>query len=220
MENILNFPLTTIVNKSVPKNAFYGRSSDSSLRGFLTNEFESIVWLYKLAPTTLNVEDGERVHEIAVFHCKMKKEVYSIQPLCAMDKLLPRHTLFIIEYGDKIDFLMHHKEMSIVRGEEKWSCGISEIQREIRLDTSTLTIEGHSMDAVYGSLLSQISGLSASNETEYKEQADLRRRIELLQKQITSLQAKVRAEKQFNRQLDLNAKLRGLKREIAELKGT
>ena len=47
--NLLNFPSTTIVNKSVPKNAFYGRSNDSSLREFLTREFEGIVWLYKLA---------------------------------------------------------------------------------------------------------------------------------------------------------------------------
>lgn len=59
MENILNFPITTVVNKSVPKNAFYGRSSDSTFREFLTREFESIVWLYKLAPATLNVRTGK-----------------------------------------------------------------------------------------------------------------------------------------------------------------
>ena len=78
MDNILNFPSTTIVNKPVPKNAFYGRSSDSSLREFLTREFEGIVWLYKLAPATLNVEDGEYVHEIDVFYCRMKEDKYSI----------------------------------------------------------------------------------------------------------------------------------------------
>ena len=108
MDNILSFPTSTIVNKPVPKNAFYGRSSDSSLREFLTREFESIVWLYKLAPATLNVEDGEYVHEIDVFYCKMKEDRYSIKPFCAMDELLPRHTVFIIEYDEKFDLLMHH----------------------------------------------------------------------------------------------------------------
>ena len=68
MDNILSFPTSTIVNKPVPKNAFYGRSSDSSLREFLTREFESIVWLYKLAPATLNVEDGEYEHENDVIY--------------------------------------------------------------------------------------------------------------------------------------------------------
>ena len=203
MNNPLNFPATTVVNKSVPKNAFYGRSTDSSLREFLTREFENIVWLYKLAPSTLNVEDGERVHEIAVFHCKM-------------DKLLPRHTLFIIEYEGKIDILMHHKEMTAAKSEQKWTCGVTELQREVSFDTLSLKIEGQSMDAVYSNILSQISGLSASNEVEYKEQAEIRKKVEQLQKQVTSLQKQVRAEKQFNRQMELNAEARRLKKEIAK----
>lgn len=174
MDNILNFPSTTIVNKPVSKNAFYGRSGDSSLREFLTREFEGIVWLYKLAPATLNVEDGEYVHEIDVFYCRMKENEYSIKPFCAMDELLPRHTVFIIEYGEKLDLLMHHKEMSVVHGEQKWKCGVSEIQRDIRIDADTLNIQGQSMDAVYNGLLSQISGLSASTKEEYKELVDIR----------------------------------------------
>ena len=169
MDNILNFPSTTIVNKPVPKNAFYGRSSDSSLREFLTREFESIVWLYKFAPATLNVEDGEYVHEIDLFYCRMKENEYSIKPFCAMDELLPRHTIFIIEYGGKFDLLMHHKEISFVHGEQKWKCGVGELKRDIRIDASTLNIQGQSMDAVYNGLLSQISGLSASTREEYKE---------------------------------------------------
>lgn len=217
MDNILNFPSTTIVNKPVPKNAFYGRSGDSSLREFLTREFESIVWLYKLAPATLNVEDGEYVHEIDVFYCRMKEDKYSIKPFSAMDELLPRHTVFIIEYGEKLDLLMHHKEMSVVHGEQKWKCGVSEIQRDIRIDADTLNIQGQSMDAVYNGLLSQISGLSASTREEYKEQVDLRKQIEFLWKQVTVLQKKIKAEKQFNRQMELSAEMRKLKKEIIVL---
>lgn len=217
MDNILSFPSTTIVNKPVPKNAFYGRSSDSSLREFLTREFESIVWLYKLATATLNVEDGEYVHEIDVFYCRMKENEYSIKPFSVMDELLPRHTVFIIEYGEKFDLLMHHKEISFVHGEQKWKCGVSEIQRDIRIDADTLNIQGQSMDAVYNGLLSQISGLSASTREEYKEQVDLRKQIEFLWKQVTVLQKKIKAEKQFNRQMELSAEMRKLKKEIIVL---
>ena len=191
MDNILNFPSTTIVNKPVPKNAFYGRSSDSSLREFLTLEFEGIVWLYKLAPATLNVEDGEYVHEIDVFYCRMKENEYSIKSFSVMDELLPRHTVFIIEYGGKFDLLMHHKEMSVVHGEQKWKCGVSELKRDIGIDTNMLNIQGQSMDAVYNGLLSQISGLSVSTQEKYKEQVDLRKQIESVQKQIVSLQKKI-----------------------------
>lgn len=217
MDNILNFPSTTIVNKPVPKNAFYGRSGDSSLREFLTREFESIVWLYKLAPATLNVEDGEYVHEIDVFYCRMKENEYSIKPFSVMDELLPRHTVFIIEYGGKFDLLMYHKEMSVVHGEQKWKCGVGELKRDIGIDANTLNIQGQSMDAVYNGLLSQISGLSASTREEYKEQVDVRKQIESIQKQIMILQKRIKAEKQFNRQMELNTEVRQLRKEITLL---
>ncbi|MFK2641980.1 DUF4391 domain-containing protein [Bacteroides fragilis] len=217
MDNILNFPYTTIVNKPVPKNAFYGRSSDSSLREFLTHEFEGIVWLYKLAPSTLNVEDGEHVHEIDVFFCKMKEDKYSIKPFYTMDGLLPRHTIFIIEYGEKIDLLMHHKEMSLVHGEQKWKCGVGELKRDVHIAPNTLNIQGQSMDVVYNGLLSQISGLSASTNEEYKEQVALRKQIENLQKQVTALQKRIKAEKQFNRQMEFNTEVRQLRKEITLL---
>lgn len=217
MDNILNFPSTTIVDKPVPKNAFYGRTTDSSLRNFLTREFESIIWLYKLAPATLNVENGESVHEIDVFCCKMKECGYSIKPFYAMDELLPRHTIFIIEYGGKFDLLMHHKEMTMVKGEQNWRCGVSELKRDIRIDADTLNIQGQSMDVVYNCLLSQISGLSVSSKEEYKEQVELRNHIEILQKQIAALQKRIKAEKQFNRQMELNAEVRKLKKEITVL---
>lgn len=217
MDNILNFPSTTIVNKPVPKNAFYGRSSDSSLREFLTREFESIVWLHKLAPATLNVEDGEYVHEIDVFYCRMKEDKYSHKTFSKMDELMPRHTIFIIEYGGKFDLLMHHKEMSVVHGEQKWKCGIGELKRDVQIESNTLNIQGQSMDAVYNGLLSQISGLSASTREEYKEQVDLRKQIENIQKQILSLQKKIKAEKQFNRQMELNTEVRQLRKEITLL---
>lgn len=217
MDNILNFPTSTIVNKPVPKNAFYGRSNDSSLREFLTREFESIVWLYKLAPATLNVEDGEYVHEIDVFYCRMKEDKYSIKPFSVMDELLPRHTIFIIEYGGKFDLLMHHKEMSVVHGEQKWKCGVGELKRNIRIDADTLNVQGQSMDAVYNGLLSKISGLSASTREEYKEQVDLRKQIEFLWKQVAVLQKKIKAEKQFNRQMELSAEMRKLKKKITVL---
>lgn len=220
MDNVLHFPLSTIVDKNVPKNAFFGRASveqKSTLKDFLTREFESIVWLYKLAPATLNVEDGEYVHEIDVFYCRMKEVKYSIKPFSVMDELLPRHTIFIIEYGGKFDLLMHHKEMSVVHGEQKWKCGVGELKRNIRIDADTLNVQGQSMDAVYNGLLSQISGLSASTREEYKEQVDLRKQIEFLWKQVAVLQKKIKAEKQFNRQMELSAEMRKLKKEITVL---
>lgn len=134
-----------------------------------------------------------------------------------MDGLLPRHTIFIIEHNGKFDLLMHPKEMAVAKGEQKWKCGVSELKCDIQIGTDTLSIQGQSMDTVYNGLLSQISGLSASTKEEYKEQVDLRKQIESIQKQVVALQKRIKAEKQFNRQMELNAEIRRLKKEITLL---
>lgn len=222
MDNILHFPVTTIVDKPVPKNAFFRHAPEGQrapLQRMLTDEFDGITWLYKLTASTLNVEDGQRVHEIDVFYCRMKVDIYSVNPFCAMDKLLPRHTIFLVEYGGKLDFLMHHKEKVIVKGEEKWVCGVSEYRKNVSVDgNQKLVIEGHNMDSVYNGLLSQVSGLHVTTDEEYKKQAELRKQIVLMEKQIKALQKQVRTEKQFNRQIELNSETRRLKAKLAELK--
>ena len=70
---------------------------------------------------------------------------------------------------------------------------------------------------VYNGLLSQISGLFASTKEEYKAQVDLRKQIENIQKQIMTLQKRIKAEKQFNRQMELNTEVRQLRKEITLL---
>ena len=220
MENILNFPQATIVDKNVPKNAFYKRADAAHsawMKQFLTDEFENITWLYKLHPSTLNVEDGEKVHEIDVFVCTMKHDHYSINPFCALDDLLPRHTMFIVRYGESTDLLMQHKVMSVVVGEEKWTRGKTELQRNVDLDHISFSIEGQSMDKVYGNLLGQVSGLKTRSEEDYKTAVELRRKIENTQKQILSLQKQIRSEKQFNLQLEMNAEARQLKKLLGDL---
>ena len=219
MENILNFPQATIVDKNVPKNAFYKRADAAHsawMKQFLTDEFENITWLYKLHPSTLNVEDGEKVHEIDVFVCTMKHDHYSINPFCALDDLLPRHTMFIVRYGESTDLLMQHKVMSVVVGEEKWTRGKTELQRNVDLGHISFSIEGQSMDKVYGNLLGQVSGLETRSEDDYKAAVELRRKIESTQKQILSLQKQIRSEKQFNLQMEMNAEARQLKKLLGE----
>lgn len=217
MDNILNFPFATIVNKTVPKKAIYSRSKDSSLRDALTNEFESIIWLYKLAPSTLNIEAGKYVQEIDVFYCAMKVGLYNAQIFCTIDELLPRHTIFIIEYSNKIDLLMHHKEMRLVSKEEKWECVATELKRDLSIGNFTLNIQGLSMDVVYSHLLSQVSGLAVSTQEDYKAQVKLREQLEIYKQQVSLLQKKIKAEKQFNRQIELSTQVRQIKKEIALL---
>ena len=215
MNNLLNFPASTIVNKVVPKNAFYRRSDQKTwLKDLLTREFESITWLYKLTAQTMNVADGDKVHEIAVFLCRMKEDRYSINPFCGMDELLPRHTMFIIEYGGHTDLLMHYKEKTLVRGEEKWKLGDTELFKDIHLSEFHLELIGTSMDSVYHGLLGELSGLNTHSETEYEQAATHRKIKQQLQKQMETLEKQCRAERQPRRKYELHQQILKIKEQL------
>jgi hypothetical protein len=212
MDNLLKFPITTIVDKNVPKKAFYGRSEHKSwLKDLLSDEFESIRWLYKLTSVTVNVADGEKVHEIDVFLCRMKRDHYSINPFCGMDELLPRHTMFVIEYGVHFDLLMHHKAMTIVKGEEKWTRGETELLSDVKFSELHLQLEGQTLDRIYGNLLGQISGLETHREVDYEQAAAERKEITQIQKQIEMLEKRCRAEKQSHKKYELHKQIMNLK---------
>ena len=80
-------------------------------------------------------------------------------------------------------------------------------------------MEGHSLDAVYENFVRQVAGESlapAGAESLHDSvERDLRR--QQLQKQITALENKIRKEKQLNRQIELNGKLKSLRKKLDKL---
>lgn len=85
-----------------------------------------------------------------------------------------------------------------------------------------MKLNGLNMDTVYENYVRQIAGdalhTTAANEVEsLKESVNRSKQIQLLQKQIDTLQKKIRKEKQLNRQMDLNAELKRLKKQLEEI---
>ena len=80
-------------------------------------------------------------------------------------------------------------------------------------------MEGHSLDAVYENFVRQVAGESlapAGAESLHESvERDLRR--QQLQKQIAALENKIRKEKQLNRQVELNAELKKLRKELSAI---
>ena len=83
-----------------------------------------------------------------------------------------------------------------------------------------LKVEGLNIDAVYDNLVRQIGGqiLEAADDGETLQETVARdeRRI-ALEKQIAILETKLRKEKQFNRQIEINAELKKLRAELEAL---
>lgn len=85
MNNPLQFPATTIVDRLIPKAQFVKASNTpTAVRTLLAEEFEQIRLLYVLRPDTVNVAEGNEVKEIDVFLFRCKTDYYSVNPSCAI----------------------------------------------------------------------------------------------------------------------------------------
>ena len=93
------------------------------------------------------------------------------------------------------------------------------------LDKLPLRMDGLHMDEIYDNFIRQIAGerllAKESGETvapaSIKAAIDRDNMLQKLQKQIVTLETKIKSEKQFNKQVKLNADLKMLKKELDEL---
>ena len=212
----LKFPRTTIVGKPVPKNAFYKHLEvNAKMKQHFVDDVVSIHWLYKLAPSTINVEDGKQVHEIVVFSAVLKDKDCPNDVFLFIDRNMPRHVVFILEYEDRYKVLLNYKS---------WKDGQNsqfDIIKTFATDWLTaerllLTLEGQTMDALYEAMAGQVSGFGTTKAEDTKRIVELEELIDKAKREVESIQKRIRNERQLNRQMELNGAARGIKKKIAQ----
>jgi hypothetical protein len=217
MNNILQFPETTLFGKLVPKTAFYRHLDvNSKMKQRFVDDVASITWLYKLSPSTLNVQDGPNVHEIVVFHVALKVKDCPNDVFQFIDKNMPRHVVFLLQCEDEYRLLLNYKEW------QDQSAGTFRIVKNFAtdwmgFDSLKLPIEGQSMDKVYETFAGYASGYGTKSNEATRRIVELENLIAQKTRLAEALQKKVRLEKQVNRQLEMNSEARAIKREIASL---
>ncbi len=93
-----NLPIQTLVKKVIPKKTFIEQlGANTRIKEHFTNDIVKVEWLAKLAPSTLNVTDGDDVHEISLFLVPLKLQECPNDIFLFIDGLIPRHTLFILQ---------------------------------------------------------------------------------------------------------------------------
>lgn len=217
MDNILNFPASTHVDRLVPKTAFYKNLEiNARLKTRFVEDVERIEWLYKLAPSTMNVDDGKVVHEIVVFQVQLKAEDTPDDVFLTIDRQMPRHVVFLLRFADRGRLLLNYKEWADV---DKTRFNILKTFRTewMPLAEVKLALEGSTLDGIYEAFAGQVSGFGTHKAEDTKQILALQDEIARKRRTAEALQKRVRNEKQFARQMELNSEARTLKREIAKL---
>ena len=216
---MLGLPKTTEFNKRIPKQKFYENINVTpALRRIFVEQIKVVYWRNKIAPSTINLEAGNDVTEIEVFEVKLNRVPLDVSVLRQIDKEIPYHIIFLLEYEGKYQAWTAYKEKA-GSGSNAFKVDIY-YHTDWRLeDELGLKLDGLNMDAVYENYVRQIAGdvLHTGVAESLKESVERSKQIQLLQKQIVTLQKKIRKEKQLNRQIELNAELKCLRKELSEL---
>ena len=213
------FPKSTEFNRRIPKTTFYENLNISpALKRSFIEQIRIIYWRNKIATTTTNLAAGAAVTEVEVFEIRLTSPVLDEDVLRRIDTEIPYHILFLLEYGGKYQAWIGYKEAS-ASGNNAFKVTGYYHTEWMTLDELPLRLEGLSLDAAYENFVRQIAGdkLVSTNEESLKDAVQRDEQKKKLQKQIDALQAKIRKEKQLNRQMEMNAQLKKLRKEMEGL---
>lgn len=213
----MQLPKTTEFNKRIPKEKFYEKLNVSpALKKSFVDQIKVIYWRNKIAATTTNLATGSTVTEIEVFEIRLKTNTLDEAVLRQIDKEIPYHILFLLEFDEKYQAWTCYKEAAT--GNVAFKVNQYYHTDWMEVDDLALKMEGLNLDAVYENFVYQIAGdaLQFDNSETLQDAVQRKERIKALKKQIETLQAKIRKEKQLNVQMKLNGELKRLKKELVQ----
>lgn len=213
-----NLPQSTIVNRVIPKKTFVNQlGANTRMKDHFTNDVVRVEWLAKLAPSTINVADGKGVHEITIFLVPIKDENCPDDIFSFIDGMTPRHTLFILRWGDMICLHLNYKEwMESSTNTDKTFRIVKTYRSQWIKDTEiSLSIEGLTMDAIYEVLVRQVAGERIIIQSEsLREDVEKSTQREMLLKEIEILKRKEAKERQPQKKFVLHQQLIKLRKDL------
>lgn len=213
---MIGLPKSTEFNKRIPKQKFYDNLSVTpTVKKVLTEQIKAIYWRNKIAPTTVNLAVSNSVMEIEVFEIQLNTPELDESVLRQIDREIPYHILFLLEYSGQYRAVIGYKEAS--------ASGITAFKVDCYYSTDwtdeeclLVHLDGFSMDTVYENFVRQIAGevLADENGTSLKESIEQQKQREQIEKQIAALEAKIRKEKQPKKKFELYQAVEILKKRL------
>ena len=210
-------PKSTEYGRRIPKQTFYENLTLApEVKRAFAEQINTIIWSNKISPETINLAPSETVQEIQVFTIRLNQATLDARILPLIDKQIPYHIVFVLEYCSRQQAWVCYKEASLA-GSNAFQVGAYYHTDWVNAGELPLRLEGLSMEAAYEGFVRQIAGERLASGGRLKEDVERAQQRLKLEKQVAALEKRIANEKQFNRQVEMNGELRSLKNKILEL---
>jgi len=216
---MFGLPRSTEFNKRIPKKKFYENITVTpALKKSFIEQVKIVYWRNKIAVSTVNLAAGIAVTELEVFEIRLNQQVLDESVLRQIDKEIPYHILFLLEYEEKYKAAIGYKEAT-ASGSNTFKVNRYFYTEWMPIEKLPVKLDGLGIDVVYENFLRQIAGdhLQSGSTESIKESVEREEKRQQLKKQIDIFQTKIRKENQFNMQVQMNNELNKIKKELEEL---
>lgn len=195
-------PHTTEIRKQLPKKAIYAKFE---LKPAQRDGFDAYVSRIDIvavvSPTTVPaIAAGESIKEFYVLAVQLKRKDYDEKNIAMLSKLIPQNILFALQYEDQTRLAVYHTKL--IRSDWKPT------------DETSISLIGLNLDTVWENIIKTIGEIQVQEGKTLTEQIADDEEQKKIKAQIQSLQKQLDKEKQFNKQIEINAKIKTLKKQL------
>jgi Domain of unknown function (DUF4391) len=206
-----NLPEKAFANRFIAKSKFFNNAKvNTKIQQEFTDSIDRITWAYKLAANTINISGTQNIEELQIFNMRLKAKEIPKNALKIIDKAIPFAILYVFEFENNFAYGITTKE----NAEQRYF--FSDWNEELNFDFTGNTIE-HIYQKVIKLFIANKTGLAVKNE-DFETILKTEKKIAILERDIASLQNKIRTEKQFNKQVAYNKALKTSLKELDILK--
>jgi hypothetical protein len=215
------YPKRALYDHPLPKNKVYGHTEPSrALRQKFVDQVEEIVWLYKLAPETINLPSSAEVAEIQIFSIAQRTPELKEDVLRTLDRAIPSLLFFELAFQGKVRFAAAYKRTSEADQKRQFvATYYLSAWQDATIPREPLPVAIH-LGSLYEQMLHKhmlAAGLSPRHGETLAETAERGNRIRAKQLACQRLETALKREDQFNRKVEINSQLRQALEELQEL---
>lgn len=215
---LFQYPKNAEVGQLIPKSKIYDKASPSrAMRDKFVSQIDKIIWQYKLSPETINLSSHPQVPEIEIFSIFLKTPDFSEDVLRCIDQAIPLPIYYQLIFDNRIKVTAAYKRPSNLDNskwvtdeyfETPWQ---SENGERIALPCSL------NLESLYEQMFFQLITQQPRSGESLEALIGRIKKIITKKKEYSKIEIYLHKEKQFNRKVEFNARLRSLKKELEVL---
>lgn len=198
-------PTSTEVKKQLPKKAIYAKfKMPTSQREHFDADIARLDIVGMVSSKTVPaLAEGEEVKEIYILAIQLKRKEYDSKNIVLLTNLIHQKMVFALHYEEEVQFAIYHTKLIT----SEWQTS----------EEASLPLFRLNLGAVWENIVTHIGQIKISEGNSLAEQIKVEEMRTKVKAQIASLTQRLNKEKQFNRQMEINAEIKSLRKQLINL---